>query len=105
MIPVSGIITARQAPVLGAATHAGAKGNNSPLRVGLDKVAEIQKPLQFAWKDQIQIKCWISKSLVVQVRGLASSQQPVRGSAGGQEDLSTADTGSYYPMWDPVPNL
>lgn len=68
------IITGRRAPGLGAATQAAAKGNNSPLRLGLDKVAEIQKPLQFAWKDQIQITCWVSKSLVVQVRGLASSQ-------------------------------
>lgn len=47
------IITVRQAHGLQAATHAGARGRNVPARLSLDKVAEIQKPLQFAWKDHI----------------------------------------------------
>lgn len=43
----------RQVHVSGAAMHAEAPRSNLPLGLGLDKAAGIEKPLRFAWKDQI----------------------------------------------------
>ena len=45
MVLISEIITVRQAHMLGAATHTEAMERNPPIRLGLDNMAEIQKPL------------------------------------------------------------